>query len=170
MAEAEDRRPWRPCVGLMLIGPDGRVWVGSRIDKPGNHWQMPQGGIDEGESPREAALRELREEIGTGKAEIIAEYPDWLKYDLPPEISAKIWDGRYRGQMQRWFALRFTGRDEDIRLDRHHHQEFEAWKWEDIDCLPDLVIGFKRDIYTQVVAAFRHLVKGHDTPSTAGNP
>jgi 8-oxo-dGTP pyrophosphatase MutT (NUDIX family) len=93
----------------MLFGPDGRVWVGDRIDTPGDHWQMPQGGIDEGESPREAALRELREEIGTDKAEIIAEHPGWLKYDLPPEVSAKIWGGRYRGQMQRWFVLRFTG-------------------------------------------------------------
>ncbi len=161
MAGPEDPRPWRACVGLMLFGPDGRVWVGDRTDTPGNHWQMPQGGIDEGESPREAALRELREEIGTGKAEIVAEYPDWLKYDLPPEISRRIWGGRYRGQMQRWFALRFTGRDEDIRLDRHT-REFETWKWEDIERLPDLVIGFKRDIYEKVVAAFRHLARPDD--------
>jgi putative (di)nucleoside polyphosphate hydrolase len=96
----------------MLFGPGGRVWVGDRIDTAGDHWQMPQGGIEEGESPREAALRELREEIGTDRAEIIAEHPDWLKYDLPPEISRKIWGGRYRGQMQRWFALRFTGRND----------------------------------------------------------
>lgn len=157
--EPDDPRPWRACVGLMLFGPDGRVWVGDRFDTAGDHWQMPQGGIDEGETPREAALRELREETGTGKAEIIAEHPDWLKYDLPPEISTKIWDGRYRGQMQRWFALRFTGSDEDIRLDSHSQQEFEAWKWEDVDRLPDLVVGFKRDIYKQVVAAFRHLAK-----------
>ena len=142
----------------MLFGPDGRVWVGDRIDTQGDHWQMPQGGIDGGKNPREAVLRELREEIGTDKAEIIAEHPDWLKYDLPPEISRKIWGGRYRGQMQRWFALRFTGRDEDIRLDRHH-QEFDAWKWEDIDRLPSLVVDFKRDIYEQVVEAFRHLAK-----------
>jgi putative (di)nucleoside polyphosphate hydrolase len=142
----------------MLFGPDGRVWVGNRIDTPGDHWQMPQGGIDEGESPREAGLRELREEIGTDNAEILAEFPEWLKYDLPPEISAKKWGGRYRGQKQRWFALRFTGRDEDIRLDLHH-QEFDAWKWEDIERLPDLAVGFKRDIYQQLVAAFRYLAK-----------
>ena len=142
----------------MLIGPDGRVWVGNRIDTPGEHWQMPQGGIDEGESPREAALRELHEEIGTDAAEIIAEHPDWLKYDLPPELSTRIWGGRYRGQMQRWFALRFTGRDEDIRIDGHN-PEFESWKWEDIDRLPDLAVGFKRDIYEQVVAAFRPLAQ-----------
>ena len=142
----------------MLLGPDGRVWVGNRIDTPGAHWQMPQGGIDAGESPRDAALRELREEIGTDKAEIIGEHPEWLKYDLPPALSRRIWGGRYRGQKQRWFALRFTGADSDIDLSRHH-AEFEDWCWEDIDRLPDLVIGFKRDIYRQVVAAFRHLAR-----------
>ncbi len=161
MAAGDDPRPWRRCVGLMLIGPDGRVFVGDRIDTPGHHWQMPQGGIDAGESPREAALRELREEIGTDQAEIIAEHPDWLKYDLPPDVAARIWGGNYRGQMQKWFALRFAGRDEDIRLDRDH-QEFEAWRWEDMERLPDLVVGFKRDIYRAVVAAFRHLAKHAD--------
>ncbi len=145
----------------MLFGPDGRVFVGDRIDTPGRHWQMPQGGIDLGETPREAALRELREEIGTDRAEIIAEYPDWLKYDLPSDVSARIWGGKFRGQMQKWFALRFAGRDADIRLDRHH-QEFEAWMWEDIDRLPALVVGFKREIYAAVVAAFRHLAKPAD--------
>lgn len=143
----------------MLFGPDGRVFVGDRIDTPGDHWQMPQGGIDPGENPREAAMRELLEEIGTDRAEIVAEHPDWLKYDLPPEISARLWGGKYRGQMQKWFALRFTGQDADIRLDRHH-QEFEAWRWEDIDRLPALVVGFKREIYEVVVAAFRHLATG----------
>jgi putative (di)nucleoside polyphosphate hydrolase len=142
----------------MLLGPDGRVWVGNRIDTPGAHWQMPQGGIDEGETPRDAALRELREEIGTDKAEIIAEHPDWLKYDLPPELAGRVWGGRYRGQKQRWFALRFIGKDSDIPLLRHH-AEFDDWRWEDIDRLPDLVVGFKRDLYRQVVAAFRHLAK-----------
>jgi putative (di)nucleoside polyphosphate hydrolase len=153
--------PYRPNVGIMLVNPKGLVFAGQRLDamKLGTGktaWQMPQGGIDEGESPREAALRELHEEIGTDRAEIVAEYPDWLKYDLPVEISHKIWGGQYRGQMQRWFALRFTGRDEDIDLDRHQ-REFEAWRWEDINRLPDLVVGFKRDIYEQVVAAFRDL-------------
>jgi len=154
-----DSRPWRAGVGLMVIGPNGGVWVGNRIDTPGEHWQMPQGGIDEGEDPRDAALRELHEEIGTDKAEIIAEYPDWLRYDLPPDIAGKIWGGRYRGQKQRWFALRFTGTDEDIHLDRHH-AEFEDWRWEDIDRLAELAVGFKRDIYEKVVAAFRHLAQG----------
>ena len=142
----------------MLLGPDGRVWVGDRIDTPGGHWQMPQGGIDEGESPRDAALRELHEEIGTDKAEIVAEHTEWLRYDLPQEIARRMWGGRYRGQEQRWFALRFTGKDSDIALSRHH-AEFGAWRWEDIDRLPDLVVGFKRDIYRQVVAAFRPFAK-----------
>jgi len=156
VAQDDDPRPWRPCVGLMLFGPGGRVFVGRRIDTPGENWQMPQGGVDEGENPREAVLRELHEEIGTGRAEIVAEYPEWLKYDLPPEIAAKLWDGRYRGQMQRWFALRFTGRDADIDL-TGPHPEFDAWRWEEIDRLPALVVGFKRKIYETVVAAFRHL-------------
>jgi putative (di)nucleoside polyphosphate hydrolase len=142
----------------MLLNPDGRVWVGNRIDTPGAHWQMPQGGIDEGENLRDAALRELHEEVGTDKAEIVAEHPEWLKYDLPPDVARRLWGGRYRGQQQRWFALRFTGADSDIHLSRHH-PEFEAWRWEDIDRLPDLVVGFKREIYRKVVAAFRHLAK-----------
>ncbi len=142
----------------MLFGQDGRVFVGNRIDTPGDHWQMPPGGIDAGETPREAALRELHEEVGTDKAEIIDEYPDWLSYDLPPELSRRIWGGRFRGQKQRWFALRFTGRDSDIHLSRDH-AEFEAWRWEDIDRLPELVVGFKRDIYSKVVAAFRRHAK-----------
>ena len=139
----------------MLFGPGGRVFVGNRIDTPGDHWQMPQGGIDEGESPRDAALRELREEIGTARAEILGEYPDWLKYDLPADISRRLWDGEYRGQTQKWFALRFTGSDADIDLSRHP-AEFEAWRWEDIDRLAELAVDFKRDIYEKVVAAFRH--------------
>jgi len=166
VADGEDTRPWRRCVGLMLFGPDGRVFVGNRIDAPGDHWQMPQGGIDEGEDPRDAALRELHEEIGTDKAEIIAEYPGWLKYDLPQDLSRRIWSGRYRGQMQRWFALRFTGDDADIDLARHH-PEFEAWRWEEIDRLPELVVGFKQKIYRDVVEAFRHMATG-TSQSAAG--
>ena len=142
----------------MLIGPGGRVWVGKRIDAPDESWQMPQGGIDKGESPRAAALREMHEEIGTDSAEILAEHPEWLTYDLPPELSRKVWDGRYRGQTQRWFALRFTGTDSDIDLARHE-PEFSAWRWEDIDRLPELAIGFKREVYAAVVTAFRHLAK-----------
>ena len=142
----------------MLFGPGGRVFVGNRADTPGDHWQMPQGGIDAGETPRAAALRELREEIGTDRAVIIAEYKEWLKYDLPADFAARLWDGRFRGQKQRWFALRFTGTDADIDLSRHH-AEFDDWRWEDIDRLADLVVDFKREVYEKVVAAFRHLAK-----------
>jgi putative (di)nucleoside polyphosphate hydrolase len=142
----------------MLFGPDGRVFVGNRVDTPGDHWQMPQGGIDAGEAPREAALRELREEIGTARAEIIAEHGEWLKYDLPEDFAARLWDGRFRGQKQRWFALRFTGTDADFDLSGDH-PEFEDWRWEEIDRLPGLVVDFKREVYREVVAAFRHLAK-----------
>ncbi len=144
--------PYRPCVGLMLVNPDGRIWVGRRIDTV-NGWQMPQGGIDQGESARAAALRELHEEIGTDKAEIVAESQTWHCYDLPNHLVGKAWGGRYRGQKQRWFLLRFTGRDSDIDIDTKH-PEFDAWKWVPADQLCDLIVPFKRGVYEQVVAEF----------------
>lgn len=150
----EDTRPYRPCVGLMLVNDRGEVFVGNRIDTPGAHWQMPQGGIDEGESPRDAAMRELEEEIGTGKARILAEAEDWHAYDLPRELSRKIWKGRYRGQKQKWFLLAFEGEDSDIRLDAHY-QEFSEWQWAPFDQLTDLIVPFKRDTYAKVTAEFR---------------
>src|SRR3712207_4482347 len=119
--------PYRPCVGVMLINGDGRVFAGQRKDTPGA-WQMPQGGIDPGETPQQAALRELHEEIGTDKAEIVAESDAWLCYDLPAHLVGKVWRGRYRGQRQRWLAARFTGRDTDIDL-ATEHPEFDAWQW-----------------------------------------
>lgn len=146
-------KPYRPCVGIMLLNRDGRVFVGNRADMQGDHWQMPQGGIDPGESPRDAALRELTEEIGTDKAEIVAESEDWLNYDLPDEF-ASAWNGRYRGQTQRWFAMRFTGDDSDIDL-AASHGEFSDWRWVEIDALPQMVIGFKRRVYEAVVREFR---------------
>jgi putative (di)nucleoside polyphosphate hydrolase len=114
-------------------------------------WQLPQGGIDAGEDPREAVLRELAEEIGTADAEIIGEHPEWLQYDLPSELLGVAWDGKYRGQRQKWFALRFLGEDSDIRLDADTHPEFDAWKWVELPALPDLAVAFKRTIY-QVIA------------------
>ncbi len=149
--------PYRRGVGMMLLNADGLVLVARRTGMIDRHWQMPQGGIDAGESPRQAALRELEEEIGTNRAEIVAECPGWIAYDLPAEVARQAWDGAYRGQTHKWFALRFTGRDRDIDL-ATDHQEFDAWKWVAMETLPMLVVPFKRAAYALVVASFRHLV------------
>jgi putative (di)nucleoside polyphosphate hydrolase len=151
--------PYRPNVGAVLFNRDGRVFVARRADLPNAEgpaggWQLPQGGIDESEDPRVAIFRELGEEIGTEKAEIIGEHPDWLQYDLPPELIGRALGGQYRGQRQRWFALRFTGADSDIRLDLDPHPEFDAWAWEDLAKLPSLAVGFKRDIYAVLATSF----------------
>ena len=145
---------WRRGVGIMLVNARGRVFVGRRIDTPAA-WQMPQGGIDDGETPAAAAFRELKEETGTDRAEIIAETPDWLRYELPAELQGKrIWGGFYRGQEQKWFLMRFLGRDADFDLDTHH-PEFDAWKWVAPAELTALIVPFKRPLYEQVLAAFR---------------
>jgi putative (di)nucleoside polyphosphate hydrolase len=157
--------PYRACVGIMLLNRDNRVWLGRRCDKPndegaGQWWQMPQGGIDEGEDPAVAALRELQEETSARSAEIIAETPGWLVYDLPDHLIGKAWGGRYRGQTQKWFAARFLGDDAEFDLAPDgHEQEFDAWRWAGMDELPDLVVPFKRKVYEEVVAAFRHLAQ-----------
>lgn len=145
--------PYRPCVGVTLINRAGLVFVGKRIDTLVEAWQMPQGGIDEGESPEEALFRELGEEIGTTKAEIVAEHPDWLTYDLPPHLVGKVWKGRYRGQKQKWFALRFLGDDRDINL-ATAHPEFNAWRWAPLAETPDLIVPFKRVLYTDIARSF----------------
>ena len=152
--------PYRPNVGAALFSAAGLVFVARRADMPNAEgaaggWQLPQGGIDEGEDPRAAVLRELEEEIGTAKAVVIGEHPDWLTYDLPPELLGRTLGGRYRGQRQRWFALRFTGRDNDIRLDLDPHPEFDAWRWAALDELPDLAVAFKRPIYEVLAWSFR---------------
>ncbi len=152
--------PYRPNVGAVLFNRHGQVFVARRADMPNAEgaaggWQLPQGGIDEGEDPATAVLRELEEEIGTGAAVVIGEHPDWLTYDLPPELLGRTLGGRYRGQRQRWFALRFTGRDDDIRLDMDPHPEFDAWRWAALDELPGLAVGFKRSIYEVLATSFR---------------
>ena len=148
--------PYRPCVGILLLNDRGQAFVGQRRDRYQDAWQMPQGGIDEGESPAEAAMRELEEEIGTAKADILAESRDWLIYDLPPELLGKVWKGRYRGQRQKWFAMRFTGADSDINLETAH-PEFSAWRWSPLADLPRLIVPFKRAIYEAVVDEFAPL-------------
>ena len=147
--------PYRPCVGIMLFNADGKVFVGKRLDQTVEAWQMPQGGIDNGESPREAALRELGEEVGTHKAEIIGEMADWITYDLPEHLIGVAFHGKYKGQRQKWFALRFTGTDGDIDL-AAHDPEFSDYRWVSLDELPDLIVPFKRQTYRQVIAALGH--------------
>jgi len=147
--------PYRPCAGVMLINRDGRVFVGQRIDNTLEAWQMPQGGIDPGEDAQAAAVRELGEETGVSadKVTLIAEAPDELLYDLPPELIGKVWKGKYRGQRQRWFLFRFDGEDSDIHIDTAH-PEFRAWRWAEPADLPRLIVPFKRALYEDVLAAF----------------
>ena len=150
---------YRPNVGAVLFNTDGRVLIARRADMPNAEgaaggWQLPQGGIDAKEDPRLAVLRELREEIGTDRAEIIGEHPDWLVYDLPAELVGRALHGRYRGQRQKWFALRFLGTDADIRLDLDPHPEFDMWRWAQLAELPALAVQFKRPIYETLAASF----------------
>lgn len=150
--------PYRPCVGIMLLNPRGLVFVARRIDMPSEAWQMPQGGVDDGEAPAQAAIRELREEIGTDKAEVLAESRQWLNYDLPVELVGKLWGGRYRGQTQKWFAMRFTGTDADINV-ATETPEFLDWKWAELERVPELIVPFKRHLYEQLVAEFTPVVQ-----------
>ena len=160
--------PYRPGVGVMLLNREGRVFVGRRKSEAGPEhvsngyaWQMPQGGIDPGEDPYRAALRELHEETNVRSVTFLAEAPEWYSYDLPSLVAGRAWKGRYRGQIQKWFAFRFEGDDSEIDIRRpgggQHKPEFDEWRWEEMRRLTELIIPFKRAVYDRVVAAFRHL-------------
>lgn len=155
---AIERLPYRRCVGIMLLDPAGRVFVARRIDTPGEAWQMPQGGIDPGETPVQAAWREMEEEIGTRAATLLAESRGWLRYDLPVDLVPHVWRGRFRGQEQKWCVFRFTGTDADIDI-ATAHPEFHDWKWVEMAALPALIVPFKRPIYEAVVAEFAWLAR-----------
>ena len=150
---SKDLSLYRPNVGIMLLNNEGHVFVAQRIDTPGPAWQMPQGGIDEGEDIVTAALRELEEETSISQVEVIKESADWYFYDLPPYLQKKIWGGNYLGQRQKWVLMRYLGKDVDINL-QTAHPEFSTWKWAAAQDLPDLAVSFKRDIYSAVVKEF----------------
>ena len=156
MLSESDLPFYRPAVGIMLLNPAGLAFIGRRIDMPAGlaAWQMPQGGIDPGETARQAAFRELKEEVGTDKAEILAETRGWLHYDLPSDIASRMWSGRWRGQRQKWFLMRFTGEDADINP-ATEHPEFDAWEWVEPRRLPELIVPFKRPLYCELLAEFR---------------
>jgi putative (di)nucleoside polyphosphate hydrolase len=150
--------PYRRGVGIVLLNPRGLVFVARRIDTPADAWQLPQGGIDKGEKPPAAAFRELEEETGTARAEILAKTRGWISYDLPADLVPRVWNGRFRGQKQKWFAMRFLGRDSDIDI-ATKNPEFDAWKWAPIDSLPEVIVAFKRALYVELVRQFKPLAE-----------
>lgn len=158
MATTDNKKslPYRPCVGVALFNMDGLVFVGERIDTPGA-WQMPQGGIDEGETIEQAAFRELHEEVGTDKAEILKIHDEKLRYSIPEHVLKEmgLWDGKYTGQEQTWVAMRFTGEDTDINLNHHVEPEFSAWQWIELEKTPDLIVPFKRNVYLKLIEMFQ---------------
>ena len=156
----EPRAGYRPCVGICLLNSKGRIFAGQRTDAgDSGGWQMPQGGIEKGEVPAEAALREMEEEVGTRSGEILFESRVWRSYDLPADIAGRMWKGRYRGQTQSWVALRFTGADADIGI-HTEHAEFARWQWLQAEEIIERIVPFKRDIYLSVFDEFRHLWAG----------
>ncbi|MDB4219640.1 MAG: RNA pyrophosphohydrolase [Emcibacteraceae bacterium] len=150
--------PYRPCAGIMLLNNKGKVFVARRIDTDTEAWQMPQGGIENGEDPKVAAIRELEEETGITQADIIAEYQDWLTYDLPDKLYGKVWKGRYGGQTMKWYVMRFHGEDSDINI-KTRHPEFSSWRWVDMNDLQEIIVPFKRDIYKALSEKFYYLTE-----------
>lgn len=150
---AFDHLPYRRGVGIILLNSEGKVFVAKRLDQIAEAWQMPQGGIDDGEDPREAATRELREETGVTKVDIIAESAAWYPYDLPDALIPKIWKGQYRGQEQKWYVMRHLGQDRDIDI-AQEHPEFSEWKWIPMQQLPAVIVPFKRALYQSLVDEF----------------
>lgn len=148
--------PYRPCVGVMLINPVGLIFAGRRIDSTAEAWQMPQGGIDDGEKPRAAALRELWEETGVTAdlVDLVEKAPGWVTYDLPPDLLGRVWGGKYRGQRQKWFLFRYLGSDAQVNI-ATDHPEFSQWRWIGADDMLQAIVPFKREVYAQVIAAFR---------------
>jgi len=167
MSIKADDLPYRPCAGIMVLNDKGLVWAGRRISQGNSEfdgspqlWQMPQGGIDEGEAPLAAAIRELYEETGMETVTLLAEARDWIHYDLPPQLIGIGLRGKYRGQAQKWFAFRFDGDESEIQINPppgSNEAEFDAWDWKPMDTLPELIVPFKRSVYEQVVEQFRHL-------------
>jgi putative (di)nucleoside polyphosphate hydrolase len=154
-----DDLPYRPAAGIMLLNAQNKVFVGQRIDNKLEAWQMPQGGLDPGEESEAGALRELEEETGISPdlVQVVARANAELLYDLPPEMIGKLWKGKYRGQRQIWFVMRFLGTDADVKLETEH-PEFRAWKWAEPSELPDMIVPFKRELYQNVLRAFAHLI------------
>src|SRR5688500_18193509 len=155
MPMTDDEHLYRRGVGVMLLNREGKVWVGRRIDNPTDAWQMPQGGMDEGEEPWTTALRELEEETGIApdKVELVAECPERLRYDLPEDLMGKLWGGKWRGQLQNWFLCRFLGDDSDVNI-ATEHAEFDKWQWVEPERLPDLIVPFKRELYRKLLRDF----------------
>ncbi len=148
---------FRPCVGLVLINHDGLIFLGQRLDSNLDAWQMPQGGIDDGETPYQAGLREMMEEVGTNNVEFLGEMEEWLDYEIPDKLAKRLWDGKYIGQTQKWLAFRFLGKDEEININTKD-PEFSTWKWEKANQALKLAVPFKKDIYKKVIEKYNEFL------------